>query len=279
MRIYATVLCVLLLLGAASAGYCQWWYMGTMNAFTTARWAGMGATGIAAADDAAAIDFNPANLPNMELDGVDMGRPLHWGATGTYGTGFRKDVSLKVGVVGDGGRWGAGLGYERPSGSGWHDNIWGLGFGARLSNPAWTWGVSATRDQWDSWSYTWINAGVVCAIPQPGADPIRAGLLVTNILEDDGDPRMYNLGVAVPLDDRALLAVDYWDATDEDWWPHWNFGAEVEVDPDWCVRAGLLDEDLTLGVGFNAATFDVDVAYVTQDGHEDQWLVSGSMPF
>ena len=70
-----------------------------MNAWTTARWAGMGGTGIAAANDAAAIDFNPANLPHMELDGVDMGRPLAWGGTATYGSGTFDDLSLKIGTV------------------------------------------------------------------------------------------------------------------------------------------------------------------------------------
>ena len=281
MRIYATLLCVVLLLGIASAGHCQWWWMGTMNAATTARWAGMGATGIAAANDVAAIDFNPANLPNMELEGMDMGRPLAWGATATYGAGddddrFFDDLSLKIGAVSNEGKWGAGFSYERPSGPGWDSNIWSLGFGANARGGAWSWGVSATRVDWDGSSATWYNAGLVCPIPQPQGAPIRVGVLVTNILEDRNAPRMYNVGVAVPVGEKALLAVDYWDVTDEDWWPHWNFGAEVAVAPEWCVRAGRLDEDWTMGVGYREAKFSLDAAYIDQS--DAQWLVSGSFP-
>ena len=283
MRIYATLLCVVLLLGIASAGHCQWWWMGTMNAATTARWAGMGATGIAAANDVAAIDFNPANLPNMELDGMDMGRPLAWGATATYGAGddddrFFDDLSLKIGAVSNEGKWGAGFSYERPSGPGWDSNIWSLGYGA-ICNPRWSWGISAARDEWSNNSETWINAGLLYSIPQPTAAPIRVGVLVTNILEDRNAPRMYNVGVAVPVGEKVLLAVDYWDVTDEDWWPHWNFGAEVAVAPEWCVRAGRLDEDWTMGVGYREARLRLDAAYIDARGDENQWLVSGSIPF
>jgi len=278
MRIYATLLCVVLLLGIASAGHCQWWWQGVMNLNTTARWAGMGATGIAAANDAAAIDFNPANLPNMEFDSVDMGGPLTWGGTATYGWGDRDDLGLKVGAVGDGGKWGAGLGYERPSDSGWHDDIYGLGFGARMSNPGWTWGVSATRDDYDSYSYTWYNAGVLCSIPQPQGAPIKVGLIMSNILEDDNDPRFYSLGVAVPVGEKILLAADWWDITDE-WWEHYNFGAEVAVAPEWCVRVGRLDEDWTMGVGFRKARLHLDAACIKQEHDDNQWLVSGSIPF
>ncbi len=278
MRIYATLLCVVLLLGIASAGHCQWWWMGVMNDMTTARWAGMGGTGIAAANDAAAIDFNPANLPNMQFDSVDMGGPLTWGGTATYGGGMDDDLSLKVGAVGEGGKWGAGLGYERPSGSGWHSNIYGLGYGA-VCGPRWSWGVSATRDEWDSRSETWVNAGALYAIPQPQGAPIKVGLIISNILEDNNDPRMYNLGVAVPIGEKILLAADYWDLTDEDWWKHWNCGVEVAVAPEWCVRVGRFDEDFTtVGAGFRQGRLSLDAAYIDFPW-EEQWLVSGSIPF
>ncbi len=276
MRMYATLLCVVLLLGIASAGHCQWWWMGVMNGTTTARWAGMGAAGIAAANDVAAIDFNPANLPHMELDGVDMGRPLAWGGTATYGGGDFKELSLKIGAVGNEGKWGAGFSYERPSGPGWQDNIYGLGYGA-ICGPRWSWGISATRDQWSGNSATWVNAGALCTIPQPHGAPITTGLLVTNILEEDNDPRFINLGVAVPVGEKLLLAVDYWDITAE-WSKRWNFGAEVAVAPEWCVRVGQLDEDWTVGAGYRKDKLSVDAAYIDQRG-DDQWLISGSIPF
>ena len=275
MRIYATLLCVVLLLGIASAGYCQWWYGGVMNACTTARWAGMGGAGIAAANDAAAIDFNPANLANMELDGVDMGRPLAWGGTATYGGGYFDDMSLKIGARNE--NWGAGFSYERVGHNSWHNNIWGLGFGANAGGGAWSWGVSAMRDQGDLWTATWINAGVVCNIPQMGAPPITVGLLVTNILEYDNDSHLYNLGVAVPVGDKLLLAADAWDITDE-FEGFFNFGAELGVAPDWCARIGRRDEDWTVGAGYRKGRLSLDAAYIDARWH-DQWLVSGSIPF
>ncbi len=278
MRIYATLLCVVLLLGIASAGHCQWWYGGVMNAWPTARWAGMGGTGIAAANDAAAIDFNPANLPNMEFDSVDMGRPLAWGGTATYGGGDLDELSLKIGAVGNEGKWGAGFGYEDVGSSG-NSNIWGLGYGA-VCGPRWSWGVSATRDEWKWGTLTWINTGVLCNIPQPAAPPIKVGLIVSNILEDDGDSRLYNLGVAVPVGDRLLLAADAWDITEE-WERFFNFGAEFAVAQDWCVRAGQLNKDWTMGVGYRKARLSLDAAYLIseKDWRDDQWLVSGSIPF
>jgi hypothetical protein len=279
MRIYATLLCVVVLLGMASAGYCQWWWMGTMTAATTARWAGMGGAGIAAANDAAAIDFNPANLPNMELDGVDMGRPLAWGGTATYGDGDIYDMSVKIGAHSSGGKWGAGFSYERLKQTTWYSNIWGLGYGA-VCGPGWSWGVSATRDEWKWGTATWINGGVACNIPQVAAPPIRVGLIVSNILEHDNDPRFYNLGVAVPVGENLLLAADAWDITDE-WERFFNFGAEFGVARDYCVRAGRLDEDWTVGGGYREDRFSLDAAFVKRqdDWRDDQWLVSGSMPF
>ncbi len=279
MRIYATLLCVVLLLGIASAGHCQWGRMGVMNAFSTARWAGMGGAGIAAANDAAAVQFNPANLPRMQFDSADMGGPLTWGGTATYGSGHHDDLSVNAGVVGAGGKWGAGFSYERPSGSGWQDNIYGLGFGASADTGAWSWGVSATRDHEQCCgTWTWYNAGVLCAIPQPSGAPITAGLLVTNILEDDNNPRFYNVGVAVPVGERILLAADWWDITDE-WWEHYNFGAEVAVAPGWCVRGGRLDEKWTAGVGFRQGRWSLDAAFIEMGWTDNWWLVSGSIPF
>jgi len=248
-----------------------------MNAFSTARWAGMGGAGIAAANDAAAIDFNPANLPRMQFDSADMGGPLSWGGTATYGGGRYDDLSVKVGVVGDGGQWGAGLGYERPSGSGWHDNIYGLGFGA-MGGPTWNWGVSATRDDWGSGRVTWYNVGVLCAIPQAQGAPIRVGLLVTNVMEEINHPRFYNLGVAVPVGERILLAADYWDITDE-WESFLNFGAEVTVAPEWCVRGGRRDESWTMGVGCRQGRLSLDAAYYVSHSGDNQWMVSASSPF
>ena len=275
MRIYATLLCVVLLLGIASAGYCQWWDMGVMSAWTTARWAGMGGAGIAAANDAAAIDFNPANLPNMELDGVDGIAPLTWGGTATYGQGDFDDLSLKIGARSNQSNWGVGFSYERAS-NGWHDNIYTLGFGANADTGSWSWGVSAARDEWSGNSETWVNVGLLFAIPQPNGAPIQVGAIASNILEDDSDPRFYNLGVAVPIGDRALLAADWWDINDE-WWEHYNFGAEVNVAPEWCVRLGRWDEDWTGGVGFRQGRLSVDAAYIDQS--DAQWLVSASSPF
>jgi len=237
----------------------------------------MGATGIAAANDATAIDFNPANLPNMALDGADGITPLSWGGTATYGMGDYTNLSVKIGAVGNEGKWGAGLGYEHPN-AGWNQDIWGLGFGANAGGGAWSWGVSATRAQWSGGSKTWINAGLVCNIPQVAAPPIRVGVLATNILENYGTPRLYNVGVAVPIGDRVLLAADYWDVTDE-WGRLLNFGAEVAVGPEWCVRAGRLNEDwTTAGAGYRNAKFSLDVAYIDEQDDE-QWLVSGSIPF
>ena len=103
-------------------------------------------------------------------------------------------------------------------------------------------------------------------------------MLATNVLEDDGPPRFYSVGVAVPIGDKALLAVDYWDVTDE-WWEHWNFGAEVNVAPEWCVRVGQLDEDWAGGVGFRHGRLSVDAAYIVQQHSDNHWLVSGSIPF
>ena len=101
---------------------------------------------------------------------------------------------------------------------------------------------------------------------------------MSNILEDDGDPRFYNLGVAVPVGERILLAADYWDITDE-WDGFLNLGAEVAVAPEWCVRVGKWDEDWTMGVGCRMPRLHLDAAYIDQEHDDAQWLVSGSIPF
>ena len=250
--------------------------MGVMNAWTTARWAGMGGTGIAAANDAAAIDFNPANLPHMQFDSVDMGGPLTWGGTATYGGGDFDDMSLKIGTVSNEGNWGAGFSYERASDSGWHDTILSLGYGA-ICGPRSSWGISATRDEMSGRSETWINAGALYAIPHSQGAPIKVGLIVSNILEDDNDPRFYNLGLAVPVGEKLLLAVDYWDITDK-WSKQWNFGAELTVAPEWRVRLGQLDEDWTGGAGYRKDKLSLDAAYIDYPW-DSMWLVSGSTPF
>ena len=285
MRIYATLLCVVLLLGLASAGYCQWWWMGVMNAGTTARWAGMGGAGIAAANDAAAIDFNPANLANLEMVGADTSGRMSWGGAATWGGGSFEDLSLKIGARSNQGDWGAGFSFERPSDSGWHDNIWSLGYGARLGSGGSSWGVSAIRDDefcscGNVHRNTWVNAGYLHALPQGVAPPIKIGLLITNLLEDENDPRFFNLGVAVPVGEKLLLAADAWDVTDE-WERFFNFGAELAVAPDWCVRAGRMDTDWTVGAGYRKARLSLDVAFIRADDflYDNQWLVSGNFPF
>ncbi len=258
MKLYGSAICVVLLLAVASVGSAS-------ELGFSARSAGMGGTGIADTQDAGSTFYNPAGLPWLQAPPAPDSM---WGVQGLGVWETGSDWGFKAAAVAganpDSG-WGLGAFYADDD---W-DNWWGLGAGKKFGE---TWSLGAGMLKEDE---TVFNAGLIyqLALPNPGV--ISLGLFVMDITDEWGGP-IYNVGACMPLGETARLAVDVWDLTDE-WDTTVNVGAEAIVAPDWCVRAGSMDGDMTFGAGYQGDGWTLDAAYVDWDYGDASILIGGTI--
>lgn len=231
----------------------------------TARFWALGYTGIAAADDAAAIDFNPANFASLDIAPPyrpdEAGRPWDWQVA--LSSDVRGDLDLQgINFAGVNTRnnWGFGAAYYDASIGGWGAEYLELGFGASLGDPDWQWGVSAWRED----SETSFNVGLLhqCHGRNSHAGPIKFGLVVEDVTNEYGDGPWLNAGVAVPLaawvGADVLLSADWWGIND---YSEVNVGLEWTTERNWVFRAGLNDlDEFGFGVGYANCDWRLDVS-------------------
>ena len=261
---------------------------------TTARSLGMGDTVTAVADDAAAWWQNPAGLASLN---VPVAEGKQWGTDvmGTWGrldyeSGYYASQSSDSSTDGwalDVSSWqpakgmGVGAGYTDME----YGKTFGAGFGMAIKNMPLSVGVSVERDDPDYGDgNTYFNLGFLYKFAQPEKAPIKVGLVVEDITDESNMGPFFNLGLLWPATPKLNIAVDVDDVTGEyDEGPFFSAGAEYTFgkNNEWVGRAGVADDgndtNLTLGVGYKAKDFRVDVGYAdVQDG---LWQISAAKSF
>jgi hypothetical protein len=265
--IVAVLVCVVLTSGV--------WAQSMVN--VSPRAAGMGGAAIGVADDASAWYQNPAGLGALNLSC----KP---------GSEYASDAMAAWASNNDDSAWGVTWSGWKPkdkmgfgAGYGWlHDtgSAYGAGFGASfksfpLSLGANVMGINPDGPDEDQ---TIINLGAMYLCNQgQGKAPIRLGLTVGDVTNQYDDGAVWSAGIAWPATPELLVALDVVDIGTA-----WNnnalFSGGVEYAcgkaKEWRARAGFMgteDEDgdtstrLTLGAGYAAKDWRVDVAWVNTD--------------
>jgi hypothetical protein len=261
------------------------------------RYEGMGQAGIAVADDAGALDFNPAGLALLDL-GVNAphgnGYAQSWLAppTAPPGTPRRADLSLSGEAGGEfqsrsvdfagysaETNWGYGLAWHERN-QPWfklHQDDAQLGF-ARRGDPqgSWAWGVSVNQvhdllvpDRTD----TLFNAGALFKIPYRNKAPLRVGLTANDLGSRSGEGVAMSLGAAVPLGNYGGLVLDWVDFFDK-WDAHACIGYERwgGYGSPWVWRLGYTNMNgrdhknrYTAGAGYVRDAWTVSFAWTQND--------------
>ena len=258
------VVAVIALLLASTVAFAQ-----------TARYLGMGMTGIAGADDAGALEFNPASLASLRIASpAAVGsqydhwtHPWDWQVAGSLEVSGDRDYEA-LHLAGGNSQDGYGLGAS------WADAMgadqWSVGFGVQQGTN-WSWGLGVQQLDSGGGSDTLLHAGLLYEVPQEDAsyEPVRLGLYLQDLTDKTNNGPFFNLGIAVPLArylrEDVLLTADWWDVSDEiD--STVNVGVEYTAPNEWVLRAGLVDSDeVTVGAGYDGGTWQLDVAWVESE--------------
>lgn len=251
---------------------------------TTARSLGMGEAVIGVADDAAAWYQNPAGLASLNapvLEGKQWGNDIMatWGQVDMGDTydGWALDWSGWQPAK----NMGVGAGYTDEDGG----KVFGAGFGMGIKDMPLSVGVNVVRNDPDMGDGTTLfNLGALYKFAQPEKAPIKVGLTIEDITDETDNGPFFNVGVLWPATPKLGIAVDITDITDQsDNGPYLNAGAEYVfgTNSEWTARVGCVDDgdsnDLTVGVGYKAPKFRVDVAYA--DIADGMWAVSAATGF
>lgn len=235
-----------------------------------ARYWGMGGAGIATANDAGAVEYNPANLGALPFAPVASGYGYgagpamwNWDVAGTIE--LSGDMDYKAfdfattnGNVGIGGSWeSADLG-------------WALGFGTGIGETNWNWGLSLAHMM----DETIFNAGLLYTMPQVDRPPLKLGLVAGDLT----DKLELAVGAGIPLGDQGgVLALDATNLTGEGD-VVFNAGVELPVAQNVVARAGMADlgdgSYLTLGLGYAGESWAVDAAWVDVDSPDKDEIVA-----
>ncbi len=277
MKHLATVVTVVVLLLASSLAFAQYTTTVLIEGvgLVPARQMGMGAVGVAAADDAGAINYNPANLaslniappPGMYSQYDPYAKPWNWQIAGTAEVSGDLDFwGIHLAGTNPQSDWGVGASYQSISPSS-ESHWWLAGTGAQLGSSNWQWGVSVM----DADLYggkTTFNVGLLYTRQLPGSLPLRIGLTAEDVTDELNIGPFFNVGIAYSLtvagDQQLLLAADLLDATDE-LNSIVNAGVEFQPCANWAIRGGVIDIDdssnATAGIGYHSGAWQVDVAW------------------
>ena len=275
-----TVVTVVVLLLISTAAFAQYTTTVLVEgiALVPARQMGMGGVGVAAADDAGAINYNPANLASLNIGPPANGydpyvSAWNWQIAGTAEVGGELDFwAAHLAGNDPQSNWGVGASYQSISPSGSYD-WWLAGVGAQLGGSNWQWGVSVMDGDLYSGETT-FNVGLLYTQQLPAGPPLRVGLTVEDVTGEFYEGPFFNVGVAYPLrvsgDQQLLLAADLLDATDEIN-SMINVGVEFQPCANWAIRGGLIDtENATAGLGYDGGAWQVDLAWQEWPGSDDE---------
>lgn len=282
---------------------------------TSARNLGMGDTGIAGADDVAALDYNPANLGVMDL--YTNGTPERYWTPKTEELDRKLLTGQFIGSGSAGGNADLASGYvgalimdeiHKKAGfsvswKNYNDltsnpvdppqaEMITFGYGHEFFWDPWTWGFSFSHKRvqapYDDTRNSLQLGGLLWG-REKGLDPAknwRLGLVIQDAFNFSGGPYL-NVGGSYPVLANLRVNVDYRDLFDQEA-ATMNVGAEWAPHPDWRVRLGdinvLRQQDVadavTAGLGWSWKRWNADIAYISvPEGGDPQWVASGSYKF
>jgi len=288
-----TVVTVVVLLLVSTAAFAQYTTTVLVEgiALVPARQMGMGGVGVAAADDAGAINYNPANLASLDIAppaGMysqydPYARPWNWQIAGTAEVSGDMDFwGAHLAGTNPQSNWGIGASYQSVSPSS-ESNWWMVGTGAQLGSSNCQWGVSVM----DADLYggkTTFNVGLLYTQQLTTGPPLRIGLTAEDVTDELNVGPFFNVGLAYPVmvsdDQQLLLAADLLDATNQ-MNSTINVGMEFRPCANWAIRGGLINIDdssnTTAGLGYDGGSWRVDVAWQEWPGSEDE--IAATCPY
>ena len=299
MNRLTTVVTVAVLLLVSTAAFGQYTTAviadnGLAPGLTTARYMGMGSVGVAVADDAGAINYNPANLASLNIappagEHSDLDMPWNWQATGTYELAGELDYwALHFAGSNPSAEWGFGASFHSTSSPAWIVADWWLvGIGARMGSSDWQWGVSMMDSGEDLYGdETIFNAGLLYNGQVRLDQPIRIGLTVEDITDEFQEGPFFSLGIGLPFFcgwGDGVFGADLLDATDQ---YDSMFNVGLEFNPraceNWTLGGGLVDTDwLTAGAGYNNGPWNLDLSWQesAESGVDDEIATTFSFLF
>ncbi len=240
-----------------------------------ARYWGMGGAGIATANDAGAVNYNPANLGALPFAPVASGYGAgpamwSWDIAGTIE--LSGDMDYKAfdfattnGNLGIGGSWMS----TDPGSDGWS-----LGFGTDIGETDWNWGLSLAHMM----DETIFNAGFLYTMPQVNRAPVMLGLVAGDLTDELNDGIQLAIGAGIPLGDQGgVLALDATNLTGTGD-VIFNAGVELPVAQNVVARAGMADlgdgSYLSLGLGYAGENWAVDVGWMEMNSPAKDELVA-----
>jgi len=286
-----TVVSVVVLLLVSTAAFAQYTTTVLIEGvgLVPARQMGMGAVGVAAADDAGAINYNPANLASLSIGPPANGydpyvSPWNWQIAGTAEVSGDLDFwGVHMAGTNPQSNWGVGASYQSVSPSS-ESHWWMVGTGAQFGNSNFQWGVSMMDAELYGGETT-FNVGLLYTQQLPDGPPLRIGLTGEDVTDELNIGPLFNVGIAYPLrvssNQQLLLAADLLDATDEIN-SIINVGVEFQPCTNWTIRGGVIDIDdssnVTAGLGYDGGSWRADVAWQesASSSRDDEIAVTGS---
>jgi len=257
------------------------------------RAVGMGMAGIGVADDASAWFQNPACLAALNVP-VQEGETWGHDVSASYASIVDVVDTWRVSWSGwqPEGNVGVGAGYLNVNTPGPTLVGLGAGVGKGIGSTPLSLGLNVVQLQAVGTTRTLLNGGAMFRIGQGDRKPIRIGLTAIDLTDELNAGTFLNAGVAWPIMDNLLLAVDAIDLTEQisAIGIHANGGLEYRFgsNDEWAARVGLVDFGIpaidpliTAGLGFSQGRWRVDGAWMEApaSGLESTWTIGAGMCF
>lgn len=254
---------------------------------------GMGMAGIGVADDASAWFQNPAGLAALNVP-VQEGETWGHDVSASYANVVDLVDTWRVSWSGwePEGSVGVGAGYLNVNTPGPTLVGLGAGVGKGIGSTPLSLGLNVVQLQAVGATRTLLNGGAMFRIGQGDRDPIRIGVTAIDLTDELNAGTFLNAGVAWPIMDSLLLAVDVIDLTEQisSIGIHANGGIEYRFgsNDEWAARVGVVDFGIssidpliTAGLGFSHNRWRVDGAWMEAptSGLSSTWTVGAGICF
>lgn len=254
---------------------------------------GMGMAGIGVADDASAWFQNPAGLAALNVP-VQEGETWGHDLSASYADIVDVVDTWRVSWSGwePEGNVGVGAGYLNINTPGPTVVGLGAGVGKGIGNSPFSLGLNVVQLQTPGPNFTLLNGGAMFRIGQGDKDPIRIGVTAVDLTDEFNAGVFLNAGVAWPILDGLLVAVDVIDLTEQisGIGMHANGGLEYRFgsSDEWAARVGVVDFGfsgidplITAGLGFGHNRWRVDGAWMEApaSGLSSTWTVGAGICF
>jgi DNA uptake protein ComE-like DNA-binding protein len=248
------------------------------NVAIGARPMGMGGAFVALADDANALDWNPAGLTQLKkLEVTSMHTKLF---------GIDQLLMDYVGVTGRVeplGGW-MGFAYKKMGTELYNETTYSLTYARQLTEDH-SFGINLKQmvtQIWDTPDYEGV--GVDLGLQMKVNDYINVGGMIKNLNNpkvNETLPMVYSVGVAAQASEDIRVALDVEKEMSDHSHFSWHVGQEMNLTRNFIVRAGYTSwpKRLHAGFGFNVYDWYVDYAFQNHQVLENTHRISATLKF